>query len=100
MTFGNSKQKALKKVLYDHEEEITSSFVAQQHDMYLLVTVDLEGWVIVRDLRNPDDCMIKLKPSFEEQYTAIEIANVLLNNNLPLLSGRREQEDLFITLNN
>ena len=25
---------------------------------------------------------------------------MLLNNNLPLLSGRREQEDLFITLNN
>lgn len=44
--------------------------------------------------------MIKLKPQFEDQYTAIEIATVLLNNNLPLLSGRREQEDLFITLNN
>ena len=25
---------------------------------------------------------------------------MLLNNNLPLLSGRREQEDLFITPNN
>ena len=62
VTFGNNKQKALKKVLYDHEEEITSAFVSQQHDLYLLVTVDLEGWVMVRDLRNPDDCMIKLKP--------------------------------------
>jgi len=29
VTFGNPKQKALKKVLYDHEEEITSAFAAQ-----------------------------------------------------------------------
>ena len=26
---GNPKQKALKKVIYDHEEEITSAFVSQ-----------------------------------------------------------------------
>ena len=70
-----------------------------QPDTYLLATVDLEGWVIVRDLRQPDDYIMKIKPDFE-QYTAIELANVCLNNHHNLMSGRRDQEDLFVTLNN
>jgi len=44
----------------------------------------------VRDLRTPDDVVMKVKPAFEEQYAAIEIANVLLNNHHNLLSGQRD----------
>jgi hypothetical protein len=86
-------------VIYDHEEEITSAFAAHQSDIYLLATVDLEGWVIIRDLRNPDNVVVKIRPEFE-QYEAIEMANVALNNNIALQSGRPQQEDIFVTLNN
>ena len=79
---NNAKQKA-PKILYDHEEEITGAFVSQQPDTFLLATVDLEGWVIVRDLRQPDDPIVKLKPELDG-YSAIEIANVALNNNRSL----------------
>ena len=78
VTFGSTKQPQ-PKVIYDHEEEITSAFCSQQPDSYLLATVDLEGWVIVRDLTRPDESIMKLRPEFDE-YTAIEFANVCLNN--------------------
>ena len=78
ITFGQAKQKP-PKIIYDHEEEITSAFVSQQPDTFLLASVDLEGWVIVRDLRRPDDVILKVKPELEE-YTAVEFASVCLNN--------------------
>ena len=65
----------------------------------MLATIDLEGWVIIRDLTRPDESILKLRPEFEE-YTAIEFANVCLNNHHQLLNGQLGNEDLFITLNN
>ena len=85
ITFGDKKQPQ-PKIIYDHEEEITSAFCSQQNDTYLLATVDLEGWVIIRDLTHPDDVMMKIRPEFEE-YTTIEFANVCLNNNHALNKG-------------
>ena len=61
--------------------------------------MDLEGWVIIRDLTHPDDILMKIRPDFED-YTTIEFANVCLNNNHALNKGVSNQEDLFITLNN
>ena len=98
VTVGNTKQKA-PKIIYDHEEEITGAFVSSQIDTFLLATVDLEGWVIVRDLRQPDDVIVKLKPELDG-YSAIEIANVAMNTSKSLMTGEREREDLFVTLNN
>ena len=65
----------------------------------MLATVDLEGWVIIRDLNSPDDIIMKVRPEVEE-YTTIEFANVSLNTNHALNKGVSNQEDLFITLNN
>ena len=45
----------------------------------MLATVDLEGWVIVRDLKQPEDFIMKVKPEVED-YQPVEIANVCLNN--------------------
>lgn len=55
--------------------------------------------MIVRDLRQPDDFVLKVKPELEE-YTAVEIANVCLNSHHRVGSGERDQEDLFVSLNN
>lgn len=73
--------------------------MSQQTESSLLATVDLEGWVIVRDLRNPDDIIMKVKPELDDYHT-VEMANVCLNSHNALNSGRQNMEDLFVTLNN
>ena len=40
--------------------------MSQQADSSLLATVDLEGWVIVRDLKNPDDVVMRVKPELDD----------------------------------
>ena len=53
----------------------------------------------MRDLRNPEDVVMRVKPELDD-YQTIEIANVTLNNHHSLNSGRQNMEDLFVTLNN
>ena len=98
ISFGNTKQQP-PKILYDHEEEITSAFVSQQPETSLLATVDLEGWVLVRDLKAPEDIVMKVKPEVND-YQSIEMANVCLNNHHQLNSGLQNMDDLFVSLNN
>ena len=51
-----------------------------------MATVDLEGWVLVRDLKAPEDIVMKVKPEVND-YQSIEMANVCLNNHHLLNSG-------------
>lgn len=53
----------------------------------------------MRDLTRPDDSIMKVRPELEE-YTAVEFANVLLNNHHSLNANDPDTEDLFVTLNN
>ena len=51
------KVKSPDKVLYDHEDEILFAAVDPNPDSNLMVSIDLEGCVIVRDIRNAEDAL-------------------------------------------
>ena len=65
------------KTLYDHEEEVVQATVAQEAGVYLFGSIDREGCVIVRDLRQPDSGMVQIKPEIEE---TVDTACIAFNN--------------------
>jgi len=89
--------KAPTKTLFDHEEEIVSATVAKEAALSLFGSVDREGCVIIRDLKQPDYPIAQFKPEIEEP---VDTACVAFNNHDILQSGLRNKEDLFVALNN
>ena len=89
--------KAPIKTLFDHEEEVISATVANEAGVYLFGSIDREGCVIIRDLRQPDYPVAQFKPEIEE---TVDTACVAFNNHHLLQSGLRNREDLFVAVNN
>ena len=89
--------KAPTKTLFDHEEEIISATVAKESGVYLFCSIDREGTIIVRDLRQPDYPIAQLKPEIDEP---IDTACVAFNTYDLLQSGLRHRHDLFVAINN
>lgn len=87
------------KILYDHEEEIVSAHVSAHGSTYLLASIDREGCVIVRDLRQPDFPICNFKPE-KEEFDQLDTASISLNNFHMINTAARDREDLFITINN
>ena len=71
--------------------------MANESGVYLFGSIDREGCVIVRDLRQPDSGMVQIKPEIEE---TVDTACIAFNNFHLLESGLRNREDLFIAINN
>lgn len=83
--------------MFDHEEEVVQATVANESGVYLFGSIDREGCVIVRDLRQPDYETVQIKPELEE---TVDTACIAFNNFHLLQSGLRNREDLFVAINN
>jgi len=73
-----SNFKSPTKTLFDHEEEIISATVAKEAGVYLFGSIDREGCVIIRDLRQPDYPLAQFKPEIE--FDPVETASIAFNN--------------------
>ena len=66
---------------------------------HLLATIDREGCVIVRDLKQSDNHLAMFKPE-RDDYEPVDTACIALNNYHMINVSQREREDLFIAINN
>ena len=87
--------KTPEKTLYDHEEEIIAAVVSPHPDSYWLATADVEGQVIVRDLRKPEMQQCHIRPELE--YEPPECVSILFNQRA---TGQQDSVDLFVAINN
>ena len=67
--------------------------------LFLLASIDREGCVIVRDLRQPDYPIASFKPE-RDDYEPIDTACISLNNFHTINTQVRDREDLFLAINN
>lgn len=105
LDFENKDRRPVPHVLYEHQEEITSAHCSPQSDAYLLASVDIAGWVLVRDLRDPERVLSRFRPDVTDAGSNVQQGSFPIGNvcfNFPLLSkdDALYEQKLFVSLNN